>query len=82
MTKYDITYTVDADNLNHAQTIAHTHIYLADVEADKVTVNEVKPPKADPYATFGDVPTEYTGGVYERIVGAENPDNTATRLNG
>ncbi len=66
MSKYTITYTVNADSIDQASQIAYSHIYLADVDVDSVDVRAVKE-TGPSFRTFGDVPTETNPEVARRI---------------
>jgi hypothetical protein len=69
MSKFDITYTVEAENVSHAAEIAYSHVYLADVEVDGVTIKAQRITDSEDdglpdFPTFGEV----SASVARRIV--------------
>lgn len=70
MSKYEITYTVDAENISQASEIAYSHVYLADVEVDKVEIRPAERGDNPEYLTYGETAPKAA----ERIVGRYNPN--------
>lgn len=65
MNQYEISYTVEAESLEKATSLAYENVYIADLEVQEVKVRQVGGAE---YRTFGEeIPTETNPNVAKRI---------------